>query len=167
MSVADKGQAHVQDDVDPTKTKTESPAAIRPRGKENIPRNPVPSIFEEKLREIDPAISETDTKKTDLPFPDHAPDCEANKEGGVDFKKLNVKEDLLNEAVDYWAGPKLNVDKAVMDLDLSVPTLNNTSMGQALNPTHKLFAIGSYRKKPSGGSSVREVTDTAQKKKKQ
>ena len=62
-----------------------------PRGEEKIPRNPARSNFEEKLREIDVAISETDMKLTDLPLPDHTPDCEENKERFLEIKKLRVR----------------------------------------------------------------------------
>ena len=91
----------MQDDVDPTRTKTASPIVMRPHGEVKIPRNPAFSNFEEKLKEIDAAISAPNTKLADLPLPDHTPDCEANKERFLEFKKLNVKEDELKKSMDY------------------------------------------------------------------
>lgn len=131
--MANQGQAHVRDDMDPTRTETASTAAVHPRGEEKIPRNLALSNFKEKLREIDTAISESDMKLADLPLPDHTPNYEENKERFLEFKKLNVKEDELKKSVDFWVGPMSKVDKAFMDLDPTLPNLNNTSMGRALS----------------------------------
>lgn len=78
LRVVDQGQVHMQDDVDPTRTETASLVAMHPHGEEKIPRNLVLFNFKEKLREIDTAISEINTKLADIPLPDHTPDCEEN-----------------------------------------------------------------------------------------
>ena len=100
LGVADC-QTHLQDDVDPTRTETASPAVMCLRGEERIPRNPAFLNFKEKLKEIDATISAPDTKLADLPLSDHTPDCEENKERFLEFKKLNVKEDEMKKSVDY------------------------------------------------------------------
>ena len=148
LRVADQGQAHVHNVMDPTRNEIASPATMLPRGEEKIPRNSMLSNFEEKLREIDAAILEIDTKLVDLPLSNHKPDCEENKERFLKFNKLNVKEDELKKLVDFWVGPTSKVDKAFMDLDPALPTQNNTSMGQALSQAQVLFSIGPHNPSP-------------------
>lgn len=77
--------------MDPTRTEIASPVTLHPHGEEKIPRNSVLSNFEEKLREIDAAISKTDTKLANLPLLDHTPDCEENKERFLEFPPPSIK----------------------------------------------------------------------------
>nr|POE49386.1 hypothetical protein CFP56_67314 [Quercus suber] len=107
---------------------------MRPRGEEKIPRNLALSNFEEKLREIDATISESNTKLADLPLPNHTPTCEENKVRFLEFKKLNVKEDELKKSVDLWVGPTSKVDKAFTDLVPALPNPNKYFNG----PSFKL-----------------------------
>ena len=162
LRVADY-QTHMQDDVDPTRTETASPAVMRLRGEERIPRNLALLNFEEKLKEIDTAISAPNTKLADLPLPNHTLDCEENKERFLEFKKLNVKEDELKKSVDYWVGPTSKVDKAFMDLDPALPTPNNTPMGQALSQAQVLFNIGPYIPIPPCETKRKKLRSPAQK----
>ncbi|KAK7828558.1 hypothetical protein CFP56_030115 [Quercus suber] len=166
LRVADQGQTHVRDDVDPTRTETASTATMRSHRQEKIPRNPTPFDFEEKLREIDAAISETDTKLTDLPLPDHTPDCEENKERFLEIKKLNVKKDEPKKSVEFLVGPTSIVEKASMDLDPALPTPNNTSMGQAISQAQVHFSIGPHNPSLPSATKIRKLRSPAQKKNK-
>ncbi|KAK7833118.1 hypothetical protein CFP56_025781 [Quercus suber] len=165
--VTDQSQANVRDTVDPTSTETGGPATLRSRGEEEIPRNPDFTDFEEQLREIDTAISETATNPEGSPFPDPSPDFEEDKEGILGISKLNEKENKGGRQKELQVGPSTKVDLVLMDLDSAIPTQNNATLGQASSQAQILFSIGPHNQKPSCEAEIRKVRGPAQKKTKQ
>ena len=123
LAVANKGQTHVRDTVDPTRPETASTAALSLHVKEQIPSNPVRSNFEDQLREINAAIFDTATNLQDLQFPDPTPDCEENKEKIPDVSKLNERENEQERSMDFRVGPTSAMDKIIMDVDTVNPIL--------------------------------------------
>nr|POE52498.1 hypothetical protein CFP56_35025 [Quercus suber] len=165
--VTDQSQANVRDIVDPTSTETGGPATLRSRGEEEILRNPDFTDFEEQLREIGAAISETATNPEESPFPDPSPDFEEDKERILGISKLNEKENKEGRQEELQVGPSTKVDLVLMDLDSAIPIQNNAALGQAPSQAQILFSIGPHNQKPPCKAEIRKIRGPAQKKTKQ
>nr|POE61200.1 hypothetical protein CFP56_34361 [Quercus suber] len=166
LAMADQGQTHVKDTVDPTRPETTRIAILCPRGKEQILSNLVHTNFEDQLREIDAAIYDNATNLQDLPFPDPTLDFEENKERILDGSKLNEMEKEQERSMDYRVRPTSTMDKIIMDVDIALPTQNNIFKGQALSQAQALFSIGPHNPSPPCKAKMRRLKSPVQKKNK-
>nr|POE64274.1 hypothetical protein CFP56_36921 [Quercus suber]POE64276.1 hypothetical protein CFP56_36923 [Quercus suber] len=161
-----QGHDHVRANEGPTKPDTAIQTLSYSREKVQISCNLNPANFEEHLREIDVAITGVVPNLVTSPLKDPILDIEDGTTKKMGFLISNNKVTMLEKLVGPEDGLTPVFGQSEMGLTLEPSFSHTINESQELNPTHSIFSLGSYTTKSLGGTKIKELSSTIQKKKK-
>ena len=161
-----KGQVHVTDDVDITNSNMASLVKWRSRGVEKISHDLNSAAFEEQLRDIDTAITGVAPNLVVPPLTDPISDFEEHKAKKMEILNSNNIVTELDKTVDPADGLTPILGSSEMGRAFESFSSHNITEGQEFTSAQRLFSLGPSTMKPTGGTKIKALSGTVQKKKK-
>ena len=154
------------DDVDTTNSDTTSPVPWRSCGVEKISHDLNSATSKEQLKEIGAAIIGVALYLVVPPSTDPIPDIEEYSTKKMEILNSNNNTIELDKKVGLEVVLIPILGSSETGLAFESFSSHTITEGQEINLAQSLFSLGSYTTKPSGGTKIRDLSGTIQKKKK-